>query len=305
VVKSDANAPTRITFGARVAVKMCANYIPVTSAERLLQFFGIVRAGDGPARDVFPSGVSPFIRLAPAGTDRGELNRTSDDGIFRFVPDFISKEEWAQNTQNVRSETVDSKSTFKRAWLDGQRCIVPVEAIYEFDYASGEAVRWRIKKANGEPMGIAGVYRSLIGPDGKELFAFSMLTVNADDHPFMQQFHAPGEEKRMVVILEPEDFEGWLTCSVDQANGRYCKQWHGDLVGEPMPLPKRPKKASVPKDPWAIVLCHSDIYSLPSAYADYCRKRSIRAIEPCGCTNASPAIPRLSYSRGFAFHSLC
>ncbi|MES2948156.1 MAG: SOS response-associated peptidase family protein [Pseudomonadota bacterium] len=225
---------------------MCANYIPVTNAERLLHFFGVVRAGDESPRDVFPSGLAPFIRLAPEGTDPDALLRTLADGIFRFVPDFIAKEEWARHTQNVRSETVHSKSTFKRAWLDGQRCIVPAESIYEFDYASGEAVRCRIQKANGDPIGIAGVYRSLIGPDGKEIFAFSMLTVNADDHPFMKQFHAPGEEKRMVVILEPEDFEGWLTCPVSEAKERYCKQWHGELVGEPKPLPKRPKKVVAP-----------------------------------------------------------
>jgi hypothetical protein len=43
----------------------------------------------------------------------------------------------------------------------------------------------------------------------------------------------------MVVILEPDDFEGWLTCPVAPAKDRYCKQWPGLLVGEPAPLPKR------------------------------------------------------------------
>jgi len=94
-------------------------------------------------------------------------------------------------------------------------------------------------------MGIAGIYRKYSNPDsnGKEMFAFSMLTVPADDHPFMKRFHAPGDEKRMVVILEPADFEGWLTCPVAEAKEKYCKQWHGELVGDPMPLPKRPKKS--------------------------------------------------------------
>jgi putative SOS response-associated peptidase YedK len=82
-------------------------------------------------------------------------------------------------------------------------------------------------------MGIAGIYRKYSGPDGREMFAFSMLTVNADDHPFMRRFHAPDDEKRMVVILEPEDFEQWLTCPVAEAKERFCKQWHGELVGDP------------------------------------------------------------------------
>lgn len=37
-----------------------------------------------------------------------------------------------------------------------------------------------------------------------------MLTINADRHPLMNLFHKPTDEKRMVVILEPEQFEGWL-----------------------------------------------------------------------------------------------
>lgn len=224
---------------------MCANYVPVTSAERLLQFFGVVRGVDEPAREVFPAGLAPFIRLAPDGTDSGELVRTVADGIFRFVPDFIAKVEWARNTYNARSETVDTKFTYRKAWAEGHRCIIPSEAFYEPNYESGVPVRWRIRKADGEPMGIAGIYRKYSNPDadGKEMFAFSMMTVNADDHPFMKRFHAPGEEKRMVVILDPADFHEWLTCPVSEAKVRYCKQWPGELVGEPAPLPKRPKKS--------------------------------------------------------------
>jgi hypothetical protein len=32
-----------------------------------------------------------------------------------------------------------------------------------------------------------------------------MLTINADDHPFMRQYHKPEDEKRMVVILNEND----------------------------------------------------------------------------------------------------
>lgn len=241
-------------IAVQFSADMCANYIPVTSAERLLQFFGVVRDVDEPARDVFPAGLAPFIRLAPDGTDSGELIRTVADGIFRFVPDFIAKVDWARHTYNARAETVDTKTTYKKAWAAGHRCIIPTEAIYEPNYESGQSVRWRIRKENGEPMGVAGIYRSYQGPDGREMFAFSMVTVNADEHPFMRQFHAPGDEKRMVVILEPEDFEGWLTCPVAEAKARYCKQWHGDLVGEPVPLPRRPKRmATRPPGPTSLV----------------------------------------------------
>ena len=81
-----------------------------------------------------------------------------------------------------------------------------------------------------------------------------MLTVNADDHAFMRQFHAPEDEKRMVVIADPEEFQGWLTCSVAEAKNRYCKQWQGRLTREPAPLPARARSAEAasraqPKEP--------------------------------------------------------
>jgi putative SOS response-associated peptidase YedK len=56
------------------------------------------------------------------------------------------------------------------------------------------------------PWGIAGIYRKWRHPDGREIFTFAMLTVNADGHPVMQRFHKQGEEKRMMVILDPQDY---------------------------------------------------------------------------------------------------
>lgn len=37
-----------------------------------------------------------------------------------------------------------------------------------------------------------------------------MLTINADAHPVMQQFHKPDDEKRMVVILADSAYDAWL-----------------------------------------------------------------------------------------------
>ena len=37
-----------------------------------------------------------------------------------------------------------------------------------------------------------------------------MLTINATSHPLMQNFHKPADEKRMVVILPPEQYQDWL-----------------------------------------------------------------------------------------------
>lgn len=44
-----------------------------------------------------------------------------------------------------------------------------------------------------------------------------MLTVNADEHALMRQFHKQDEEKRMVVILPEDRYQDWLHGDVAQA----------------------------------------------------------------------------------------
>ncbi len=59
-------------------------------------------------------------------------------------------------------------------------------------------------------MGIAGIWTGWRAPDGTTVRSMSMLTVNADEHPLMKNFHRPEDEKRMVVVLEEKDFDAWL-----------------------------------------------------------------------------------------------
>lgn len=221
---------------------MCANYVPVTDADRLLTFFGVARANSTPTADVFPSGLAPMIRLAPNdGTTPPEM--IVQDAIFRMVPDFIAKVDWARKTYNARTETVDTKSSYAPAWRAGQRCIIPAESFYEPNYESGKPVRWAFNLPGGVPMGIAGIYKPWTMPDGREIYSMAMLTVNADDHPLMNRFHEPNKEKRMVVVLSSEEYSDWLTCPVAEAK-RFFKQWRGPLEAHPAPLPPRAPKAS-------------------------------------------------------------
>lgn len=49
------------------------------------------------------------------------------------------------------------------------------------------------------------------------MLSFTMLTVNADEHPMMQQFHKLANEKRMVVILPEEQYGDWLAASPSES----------------------------------------------------------------------------------------
>jgi putative SOS response-associated peptidase YedK len=217
---------------------MCSNYEPVTRADRLLSFFGVIRERDEAPVVTFPTGLAPFIRLAEDGSG----NRRADDGAFGLLPHFAKEIAFGRRTYNARTETVATLPSFRDAWRRSQRCIVPAEAIFEPSYETGKAVRWRISQPGDVPMGIAGIYTKWRHPeDGRELFSFTMLTVNADGHPVFQRFHAADEEKRMVVILDPADYDAWLGCPLAEAP-TYFRQWMGPLDTIEQSLPARAPK---------------------------------------------------------------
>jgi putative SOS response-associated peptidase YedK len=207
--------------------------------DRLLTFFGVERERDEEPVDVWPLNLAPFIRLASDGSG----NRVVDDGVFGLLPHFASELAFGRKTYNARSETVATPPSFKNAWAAGQRCIVLVECVFEPNYESGKAVRWCVQQAGQVPFGIAGLYRRWKAPDGQVLFTFAMLTVNADQHKVYRQLHKPGDEKRMVVILDPADYGGWLSCSVAEAHG-FFRQWKGPLEAFSAPLPPRAPASS-------------------------------------------------------------
>lgn len=205
----------------------------------MLTFFGVERGRDELPSDVWPTGLAPFLRLAEDDSGRW----IADDGLFGLLPHFAVEVAQGRRTYNARTETVARLPSFRQAWSRGWRCIIPVEAFYEPNWESGKAQRWIIHQEGGVPMGIAGIYRKWRHPDGTEVFSFSMLTINADGHPVMQRFHRPGDEKRMVVILDPADYGAWLSCPVTEAP-RFFRQWQGHLVAAPSPLPPRAPRAA-------------------------------------------------------------
>ncbi len=224
---------------------MCANYRPVTRSDRMLAFFGVERARDELPHDIFPLGLAPFIRLSADGASFESDGRVVEDGIFGLLPPFASELAFGRRTYNARSETVARLSSFKDAWAAGRRCIIPAESFFEPNWETGAAVRWRISQPGDVPFGIAGIYESWRHPDGRELASFAMLTLNADRHPLMNRFHRPGEEKRMVVVLHPDDYAAWLSCPVIEAP-RFFTLWGGPLDAEALPsAPRAPKASSV------------------------------------------------------------
>ena len=61
-------------------------------------------------------------------------------------------------------------------------------------------------------------------PAGEVVHSFTMHTINANDHAVMCQFHKSDDEKRMVVILNDQNFDTWLQASATESRD-FLKQY--------------------------------------------------------------------------------
>lgn len=192
---------------------MCSKFQSVRIDDDLRNFFRAMPVAL-PAelkKDVFQSYEAPFIRR-PRERDSGAEavpEREALVGRFGLIPHY-AKEEKVKFTSNARSETAAKAGPFRDAWKWGRHCIIPAWAICEPDWRSGRNVWTRIGRADGGPMGIAGLWSRWKSSAGSDILSFTMLTINADQHAFMCDYHRPDDEKRMVVILPEDQYDAWL-----------------------------------------------------------------------------------------------
>ena len=198
---------------------MCSHYQALKERERYLRHFGAEPPPEPGKLDMWPGYLGTFIRRHPH-TDVGDEavpEREALNGLFGLVPHWAEDTKMTRHTYNARSETVAEKPSFRDAWKRAQHCIIPADAIFEPDWRSGKAIATRISRADGEPMGIAGLWTWWKSPKGEVVHSYTMLTIYADAHPLMNMFHKPTDEKRMVVVLPPESYRDWLGASPENS----------------------------------------------------------------------------------------
>lgn len=207
---------------------MCSHYEAPTPA-RLKSAFGAT-VDEQYQGELWPLYMGPFVRLNPAeAQEDGAPEYDISVGQFGLLPGWAKDRKLGRSTYNCRSETAATKNSFRTAWKRAQHCIIPAAAIYEPDWRSGKAVSTRIERADGGLMAIAGLWEEWSDPDGKGRLSFTMLTVNADDHPFMRNYHRPEDEKRMLAILPNGSIKEWLQAPAEAAS-EFLRQYPSDRL---------------------------------------------------------------------------
>ncbi len=168
--------------------------------------------------EIHPRSLGPFVRAAGGGRDLVL-------GQWALIPHFAKTARLPYQTNNARAEELASKMSLHQPWRRGQRCIIPAWSFDEPCWETSKNVWWRFRRADGAPWGLAGLFNAWTDPaTGEVIESYTMLTLNADDHPLMRRMHKPkadrpidAQDKRSVIPIEMADVDQWLLGSVDDA----------------------------------------------------------------------------------------
>jgi putative SOS response-associated peptidase YedK len=181
--------------------------------------------------EVFPRGQGPFVRAARAETAPGPQNplpgRELVIGQWGLVHWFAKTPKLPYSTNNARAEELAAKATFKHPWARGQRCVIPARSFDEPNWESGKNVWWSFRRADGQLWSLAGLRNTWADKaTGEIVESYTMLTLNADQHPLMNRMHKPDpdpdlghdqQDKRSVVPIELADIDTWLGGTAEEA----------------------------------------------------------------------------------------
>ncbi|MEK0313203.1 SOS response-associated peptidase [Cohnella sp. 56] len=181
---------------------MCGRYTITISFEQLLAYYmadDAIGSPYGPRYNIAPG------QLVPAVVNDGRRNRL---GLLKWglVPPWAEDPKIGSKMLNARVETVAQRPAFREA-LRRKRCLIPSDGYYEWQQTADDKRPLRIRRKDGAPFSMAGIYETWTAPDGSRLNSFAILTTAA-------QGHLAGIHDRMPIILHPRDEAAWLDRSI-------------------------------------------------------------------------------------------
>ncbi len=179
---------------------MCGRYTLYSDKKAIEVQFDVAIADDDliqPDYNAAPGTVRPVVLT------QGTHDRVAGALKWGLVPPFVKDLSDWKPLINARSETVNEKPSFKKAF-QRKRCIVPANGFYEWkDFGDGKKIPFYIRLLNQDLFGMAGIYETHKDGSGNELHTFAILTTEAN--ALMQPLH-----DRMPVILREDDYNVWL-----------------------------------------------------------------------------------------------
>ncbi len=158
-----------------------------------------------PSPDVRPTERQPIVRLDRERAHECVLAR------WGLVPAWAKDLKFGTRCINARAETVASLPAFRHAFSK-RRCLVPVNAFYEWSGPVGHRTKWRIRLREEPLFALGGLWEWWKDPATQEgVETYTIVTCTPNDT--LARIH-----DRMPVILDVRDYERWLDPGSDAAS---------------------------------------------------------------------------------------
>src|SRR6266404_7835716 len=182
---------------------MCGRFVITSPPAALRQIFGYIEQPNFPPRyNVAPTQPIPVVMLEHGGR-HFHLMR------WGLVPAWVEDPRKFTLLINARAETVLEKPAFKNA-MKRRRCLIPADGYYEWQVSEKRKRPHFVHRRDGQPIGLAGLAETWIGPNGEELDTVAIVTAPASADLAVLHHRVP-------VTIAPGDFDCWLDCSDDDA----------------------------------------------------------------------------------------
>jgi putative SOS response-associated peptidase YedK len=178
---------------------MCGRYRRKSDKQRIAEVFkvnvGLEELDLGPDEDVAPGSMQPVVTVTQDGERQLELMRWG----FKLPERLLF---------NARSEGIETAKFWKDSFQE-RRCIVPADAIYEWQQpeGAGKKLKYEIVVSGQEPFGMAGLWKLWKNPKTL-LWERTFAVITGEPNEVMRPIH-----DRMTTFLGPRDYAEYLAGS--------------------------------------------------------------------------------------------
>ena len=168
------------------------------------------------------------FNLAPTDDAAVVVQREDARAITEYrwglIPHWSDTPKTGNRMFNARAETIDRQPAFRYAF-GKRRCLVPVDAYYEWRRAGSVRQPYAIVSPDGSPIALAGLWAGWKDEDtGEVIRSFTIVTTSANE--MMAPIH-----DRMPVMIPAAAWGRWLDPS--RTDGTELAELKGLLVPSP------------------------------------------------------------------------
>ncbi len=178
---------------------MCGRFVLATDVQSLQTHFNLTALPEGLI--VARYNIAP---TQPVAVITNQAPQTLTFQKWGLIPSWSKDPSIASSLINARAETLHEKPSFRTAFKR-RRCLIPATGFYEWGKGEGKTKQpYYIYLADNQVFAFAGLWETWSSPDGDTVETCTIITTEPND--LIRPFH-----HRMAVILDPEDYDLWLS----------------------------------------------------------------------------------------------